>query len=245
VLVGTADLDELAASAPTVHGWLGQALDFDDVTCLQVIAELRRPAREPLLPPGLHPTEPPALSLQAWRVGSSPWGPFSWVLARLSCRSGVRARGFSIAALASTDAAAAGLRDHVGFPCRVGDVHLSVFYDAAELDVVESGHSVLSVRAIDATPLGVDDVQYTGTMNLAHTPQGLRLVQVETDHHPTHVQRLRARFPRFVPAAWGSDLLDPYHVVSATVARESVTIPPMRFVCRADVPAFEGTEKIA
>ena len=56
--------------------------------------ELPYASREPLLPPGLHPTTPPLMVLLAWRVADSPWGPFSMAQARISCRSGVRPRGF-------------------------------------------------------------------------------------------------------------------------------------------------------
>ena len=63
---------------------------------------------------------------------------------------------------------------------------------------------------------------------------------------------LRAYFDRMADEkmrqyspAWGDDRLDPYFVVSATVAQEtSVVIPALRFVCRPEVSAFEGTEKI-
>jgi len=238
---GTASIDALARRAPTIAAWSPEALQLEQVTCVQVIAELRRDEPGSMLPPGLHPTDPPSLSIQAMTVGDSPWGPFSWVLARLSCRSGVRARGFATAAVASTATAADGLSRRAGFPCRVGRIALSVHYDGVDLTVDDT----LRVQGVDARPLGVDDVQYTGTMNLAHTPQGLRLVQVESQHHVSQVQRVRARIDRFVPGAWGDDRLDPYFVVSATVAQEtSVVIPALRFVCRPEVSAFEGTQKI-
>jgi hypothetical protein len=241
MLVGHGDLDVLAANAPTLPSWRVEPVACEGVTCFQLVAELRRPAREALLPVALHPTEPPSLSLQAWKVEASPWGPFTWVVARLSCRSGVRARGYSLAALASTDAAATGLREGFGFPCRVADVRLSVHYDGVELDAGPG----LRFSGIDPTPLGDDDVQYTGTMNLAHTPNGLRLVQVEVDHRITRLQRVKGRIDRFDAPAWGDARLDPYWVVAATVADEaSATLPPVRFVCRADVDAFAGTEKV-
>jgi hypothetical protein len=242
LLAGTASLEALALRAPTITAWSTEALRFDDVTCVQVVAELRRANRTNLLPPGLHPTDPPSLCVQALRVGQSPWGAFEWVTARLSCRSGVRARGYTTAAVASTEEAAAGLAERAGYPCRVGAVKLSVHYDGVDLDVDGS----LRIRAVDARPLGIDDVQYTGTMNLAHTPMGLRLVQVESLHTITQVHRMKARFDHLDGSAWGDASLDPYSVVAATVAQEtSVVIPALRFVCRADVPAFEGTEKIA
>ena len=229
-------------STPTITSWTKEPITLQQVTCFHVVAELRRSSRLQLLPPGLHPTDPPTLSIQAWEVALSPWGPFRVVFTRLSCRSGLRARGLTTAAVTDTDAASEGLASTFGFPCRVGAVRLAVHYDAVELEVDRS----LQVRAIDPRPLGLDDVQYTGTMNLAHTPNGLRLVQVETEHSPTQVQRLRARISRFEPAGWGDSRLDPYHVVAATVAAErSIVVPTVRFVCRPDVSAFVGTEKVS
>ena len=36
----------------------------------------------------------------------------------------------------------------------------------------------------------------------------------------------------------------PRHPVSASVVSASITLPPIRFVCRPDVLAFAGTEKV-
>ena len=93
--------------------------------------------------------------------------------------------------------------------------------------------------------MDVHDVQYTGTLNLAQTPNGIRLVQLEADHTATRVERLTARLLRFDAAAWGNALLDPYVVVSSSLAGETIVLPPMRFVCKADELAFTGTETIA
>ncbi len=111
--------------------------------------------------------------------------------------------------------------------------------------MVAGDEEVLKVRALDPEPMGNDDVQYTGTLNLAYTPNGLRLVQLEADHVATRVERLKAQLLHFEPRAWGSAHLDPYRVVSASLARESVMFPPIRFVCKVDELAFTGTESIA
>jgi antitoxin (DNA-binding transcriptional repressor) of toxin-antitoxin stability system len=247
MLTGTAAAEVLAESlpAPTIDAWPTEPFVLEQVTVLQVIAELRRPGRDALLPPALHPTDPPALSLQAWRVGDSTVGPFAFAHTRLSCRSGVRARGLTTAAFGTSPDAAALLRDRLGFPCRPAEVDLEAHYDGCDLTVTVDGRPVLVVVAHDPQPLGADDVQYTSTLNLAHTPNGLRLVQVETDHDADSVERVGARIVRFEADTWGDARLDPYHVVTTTLARDRrITLPPVRFVCRPDVSAFEGTESI-
>jgi hypothetical protein len=137
------------------------------------------------------------------------------------------------------------LRERFGYPCRHGEVSLQSHYDGCDLAVGIDGGPVLVVAALDPQPLGPDDVQYTSTLNLAHTPNGLRLVQVEAHHEADSVERVGARVVRFDGEAWGDARLDPYHVVTTTVARDRrISMPPVRFVCRADVSAFEGTESV-
>ena len=248
LLTGSADVLVLADqfSVPTIAAWSGEPFEMVDVHVLQLIAELPRTARECVLPPGLHPTEPAALSIQAWRVGDSAIGSFTFCHTRLSCRSGVRARGMTTAAVASTTAAAMLLRERFGFPSHVGHVRLDSSYDRCDVTVLLDDTPVLVMNNLDPQPLDANDVQYTSTLNLAHTPNGLRLVQVDADHHTQRLERLTARLTTFDARAWGDSRIDPYFIVTTTLARaETVTLAPVRFVCRADISAFEGTESIS
>ena len=244
MLIGTADVSALAAAAPTINQFSTEDLHLDNVQCLQLTAEMRNAAREPVLPPALHPTIPAALSIQAYQVGSSPWGAFELVLCRISCRSGVRARGYCTAAAASTDTAAQGLRERLGFPARVAGIDLRIGYDGVRLSVTDDARETLSLHALDPEPMGQDDVQYTGTLNLAHTPLGLRLLQVEHNARSSRVERLRPMSLSMDGSAWGNALLAPSSLVAATLAGMSLTLPAVRFVCKADELAFTGTEAV-
>ena len=129
-------------------------------------------------------------------------------------------------------------------------------YDGVDLTVVSSGKAgddtasrngagpMLSLSALDPDPLSVGDLQQVGSMNLARTPLGLRLVQVETHHEPSRVERLTARIDAFDAEAWGQRLLDPYWVVSCSVSLENIEIPAIRFVCDPAKPAADGTERV-
>lgn len=245
MLVGTASISDLAKLAATIPSFVTAPTHLTGVVCFSMTAEMHNVAREAVLPPSLHPTVPSALTLLAYDVGESPWGAFRMAIVRVCCRSGVRARGFTTAAIASTESACEGLRSAFGYPVRVGSIDFQHGYAGAEIGVAADGRKVLDVRALDPEPMGPDDVQYTGTLNLAHTPKGLRLVQVEPDHHSQVVSRLRPRLVAFDAAAWGSPLLDPYRMVSSSLASGSVVIPPVRFVCRPDQLAFSGTEAVA
>jgi hypothetical protein len=85
MLTGTANVDALSdrLRAPTITAWSKEAIELRGVRALQVIAELRRAGRDALLPPALHPTDPPSLSLQAWRVDESEFGSFTLCFTRL------------------------------------------------------------------------------------------------------------------------------------------------------------------
>ena len=256
MISGTASVDELAAGAPEIAAFGTEPVRLSGVIGLSLVSELRRPAREAVLPPGLHPIVPPAMSLLAWDVSESPWGAFSAAFVRVVCRSGARARTFCVGAAASTEDAAAGLRSQLGFPAQRAEVTLRRHYDGVDLAVAPAGEAgngaavrngtrpMLELSALDPDPLSVGDLQHIGSMNLAHTPLGLRLVQVETHHEPSRVERLAARIDAFNATAWGQPLLDPYWVVSCSVSLEDIEIPPIRFVCDPAKPAAEGTERV-
>lgn len=117
-------------------------------------------------------------------------------------------------------------------------------YDGVDLVVSVDGVVIADAAALDPEPMNTDDVQYTGSLTLAHTLAGLRLAQVETHHTSSRVERLTARLLRFDAAGWGQRLLDPYHVVGASVAVSDVEMPAIRFVCDPDRFAWDGTEAV-
>lgn len=245
MISGTATLESLTGHAATIPAFSSDDVELRGVECFQLIAEMRNAAREAVLPSGLHPTIPPAISLQGWNVAASPWGPFSMAILRISCRSGARARGFVAGTVVSTAAAAEGMGNTYGFPARIGDVELRRGYDGIDLNVTVDGRHVAEVVGLDPDPMGEDDVQYTGSMTLAHTPQGLRLVQVEARHVSSRVERLTSRMVHFDGEGWGQPLLDPYYVVASSVAVSEVTMPAVRFLCDPEKYAWDGTEPVA
>ncbi len=246
MLTGQADLGRLAASAPRIPAFHPEPIVLREVAAFQMTAEMHREAGMRALPPALHPTQPAALSVQAFDVADGPFGAFAFAVARVTCRSGVRARGFTAGAYATTAEAVTGLRETFGFPCREGDVRLRRHYDGVDLSVHAGDEEILRVHGLDPDPMGLDDVQYTSTMNLAETPNGLRLVQVESRHQAGRVERLQADLLGFDAAAWGEPALDPYYVIAASIAlEEEMTLPAVRFVCKADELAFTGTEAVA
>jgi hypothetical protein len=244
VLSGTADLGRLSLAVPNMERLDGEPVHFEGVEVVQAAFETSYAHRQATLPPGLHPTTPPMLVLLAWRVPDSPWGPFGVVQARVSCRSGVRPRGYVTGAIVDNPNAAELLSSRFGLPAGTGTVSLERRYDCSEVIVACEGERVLHLICSDPDPLSPTDVQFSVTSTLAQTPRGLRLVQVEPEYNLRRVERIRPRLVAFNAKAWGEPLLEPRHPVSATVSVGDIAVPRLRYVSRPDVTAFEGTEKL-
>ncbi|MCU1376210.1 MAG: hypothetical protein JWO68_3496 [Actinomycetia bacterium] len=243
MLTGTATVEDLVAG--TVPTWDVAPVTLEGFEIVQAMFELRTAGREAVLPPALHPTNPPTLVVQLWRCTTSPWGPFELAQVRVQCRSGLRPRGFVTASVVDNEAAGAGLAAGWGFAPTLGEVRLRRFYDETTAEVDVHRRAVLRLAGAAPEPLGPHDVGWSSTLNLAHTPNGLRLVQLDLDVEPDRVERLRPTLTAFDAAAWGNELLDPWYPVSASIAVGRATLPPVRYCCRPDVLAFEGTETVA
>ena len=244
MLRGTANLEELAARAPTTSLLDGDALHLSDVDVLYAVWEIGHEGREDLLPPGLHPTEPGHATFVFYRVRQSAFGPFAFATARIGCRSGARPRGFELASFIDNQAAGQALRERFGMRCDPAVIRLVPRYSGATATVTVGGRTILDMFVRDPVTLTGADIQYTSTLTLARTPQGLRLVQVEPEYTVQRAERGTPQFMVFDAAAWGSPLLRPAHGVSASLARVDFSFSPVRFVLRPDVTASEGTERI-
>jgi len=244
VLTGTADPAVLARSAPTLAGFGTEPLKLHGVETFQVFCEIERDGSEALLPPGLHPTVPPAVTWLVQRVSESPWGAFSLAQCRIECRSGLRPRGFLLGGVADRADAAAALAQRWGYALRPGEIRLDRAYDRIGAAVRVEGEDVLRAALRDPMPLGSADAYYVANVNLAHTPNGLRLVQVDPEFEIERAERGRPLIERFMPAAWNAGGLRPSYPVSGSFTIAAVTLPALRYVSRPDVLAFEGTERV-
>jgi hypothetical protein len=57
-------------------------------------------------------------------------------------------------------------------------------------------------------------------------------------------ERGRPRVRSFDGEAWGDARVRPVYPVSASVTVANLTLPRIRFVCRPEVLAFEGTDTV-
>lgn len=246
MLMGTADPEVLASrtGAATLLDFTTEPVVLRGVETLQVLAEISTDGAHALLPPGLHPTIPPVITWLVQRVSESPWGAFALAQCRIECRSGLRPRGFLTAGVIDNDDAATALAERWGYALVPGDILLRRSYHRTEAVVARNGHPILEVALEDPTPLRSADAYYVANMHLAHTPHGLRLLQIDPDYEVERAERGRPSIRHFDPAAWRCEGARPSHPVSASLTLGSVTLPALRYVCRPDVLAFEGTERV-
>jgi hypothetical protein len=244
MLAGTAAPEELVAHAATLDDFATDPVTLPDARVLQALFEIRVAGRQSSLPPGLHPTNPPTLVVQVWVCPDSPWGPLRLAQARVGCRSGLRPRGFVQGCICDNATAVDALRRRWGFPAQAGNVTCDERYDGVWASATLGDHPLVELAALGPEPLGPDDVSYTTAVALAHTPNGLRLVQIDTDLAVSRAERLRPRLEHFATGAWTHPSVQPTHPVSASIARGSLTIQRLRYVTKPDELAFTGTEPV-
>jgi hypothetical protein len=242
MLVGTADPESLAHRAPKLERLDTEPLELRDVDIVQVVSEIASEGMEALLPPALHPTLPPVVGWLVLRCISSPWGAFTLAQTRIGCRSGIRPRGFLVSGVIDNPEAARALESRWGYTLFGGEVGLHRNYHEIRVEASLNGSSILELGLRELDPLSPTDVQYVANVNAAFTPKGLRLVQVDPDYVIHRAERGVPLIERFDSAAWGAETIEPVYPVSAAFAVADVTFPRLRYLCRPDVLAFEGTE---
>lgn len=244
MLVGTGDPETLARGAATLASFETEPEKLLGVETLQVAFEVLRAGADELVPPGLHPTRPPVVTWLVQRVPESPWGPFALAQCRIECRSGLRPRGFLRAGVIDNDAARTALAARWGYALALGSPHLARSYDEIRARVQIDGVSVLELALRDPMPLRNADAYYVANVHLAHTPRGLRLVQVDPDFDVARAERGRPLVDRFDAEAWRCAGLQPSAPVAGSFSIADVTLPALRYVCRPEILAFLGTERV-
>jgi hypothetical protein len=244
MLSGTKSASALEAGAPVMPDLDTEEAVLEDVAILVVLHEFAADGIVDVLPPGLHPTIPPLVTWMIWQVGDSPFGPFSIAQTRIECRSGARPRAFGVSAVVDSADVAGELASRWGFTTRAGGVDVQRSYDRKRATVALDERTVLDVEAVDPVPLRPSDVQWISNMHIAHTPRGLRLVQVDPSYDVVRAERARPVVHAFDGAAWGEPAIVPTSPIAASISTATITLPRIRFLCAPDQPAFFGTEVI-
>ncbi len=245
MLFGTADVDALAAGAPRMERLDADPLVLPGALVVQATFEMPAIVRECFLPPALHPTDPPLVSWLVYHCAEGgPLGAFALAQLRVSCRSGLRPRGFLVDGVIDATDAGRALAARWGYRVRHGEVRTTRHFEAVSVRIAIEGRPIADLALRDPDPLAAGDVQYTASMHLAETPRGRRLVQVDPSYAVARAERARPRLLAFDAAACGDARLAPTSPVSASIALADVTLPKLRYLCRPDVWAFDGTERV-
>lgn len=244
MLVGTADPSRFERDAPALAGFDTKPLELRDCVFVQALTEIESGPMCAMLPPALHPTLPPVVGFGAYQATDSEWGPFRFAQLRIECRSGLRPRGLLVAAVVDSERARRGLAERWGFRALAGRIELERAYDATRLRVERGGTCWLDLVIRAPQRLGASDTQFVSSLHPAQTPRGFRLVQVDLEHAVRRAERGRVELAAFDASAWGEPTIRPTLPLPGVVGRADVSLQPIRFVCRADVLAFEGTEAV-
>jgi hypothetical protein len=201
-----------------------------------------------LLPRAMHPAVPPYATLLVTAYPESPVGPFNLAQLRLMGRAGAHPRGYVLAAVASTPAAAGALRERWGFPASLGAVTLRRYHDQIFATVRRDGETILDLSLVDPEPISPADVQYIHSVTLVRLADGERvtsqLVQVDPHYTVHKAERGRPRVARLAPEAWNAPTLELLHPISASLSTCDTDLPQIRFVMDADLPVVQGTRKV-
>jgi len=250
MLVGTADPKRFEKDAPTISAFAGGSLELKDCVFLQALCEVESEPMCAMLPPALHPTLPPVVGWSAFEASDSEWGAFRLAQLRIECRSGLRPRGLLVGCVVDSghsddsERVAGALAARFGFRCAVGEVQLARAYDETRLRVARGGHPFVELVLRKPERIGETDTQFVSSLHPAQTPNGFRLVQVDTEYAVKRAERGRLEIAAFDAAAWGEERIRPTLPLPGVVGRADVSIRPIRFVCRADILPFQGTEPV-
>jgi len=214
---------------------------------LQLAFEVPR-STESLLPRAMHPAIPPYATIWVTRYPESPVGSFTVAQLRLMARAGAHPRGLVLGAVASTEEAAAALRERWGLPAVPGKVTFTRRHDRIMATAVRDGLTVLDCEMVDPEVISGGDVQYIHSITLANAPldgkTGPLLVQVDSRYTIKKAERGRPRVGTLVASAWRAGPLQPGNPIAATVTTCDTDLPRIRFVMDTEIPVVRGTRRI-
>jgi hypothetical protein len=245
---GTLDVAGLVPETPLAGELATEPVVLERAEVLYVMSEIDSSDREAMLPPALHPTDPPTATFVWIRCQDSPFGSFALAQTRVGCRAGVRPRGYVVGSVIDNKDAAGALADGWGFGCGTGEVDLSRGYHEIRGRVDVNGRTILAAAASDPVPLSGAEIQFAATMQLARVPRDgavePRLVQVDPDFTFHRAARGRPSIDEFDADAWGEPRIRPVYPISAWYSLCDLTLPRVRYICDPDVAALQGTEKV-
>ena len=221
-----------------------ESVEFKNAIFVQALFENEAASMCEMLPPALHPTLPPVAGITVLDVPESNWGPFRMAELRIQCRSGLRPRALGVSTVVDRAEVGVALAERFGFRVSLGEVVLERAYHETRFDVAVDGVSWAKASMRGPKRIGEGDMQFVSTMHPAQTPVGFRLVQLDTRYDVQRAERAPLDLEAFDAEGWGESRIVPSLMLPAVVGIADIRLEAIRFACRADVMAFEGSEKV-
>ena len=135
-----------------------------------------------------------------------------------------------------------------GFPVHPGEVSMEQRHDRVVGKALIDGKVALHIEQLDREAIGGNDIQWIASMHLARNKEDGKLVLVQVDPEYVFSKCERGR-PAIVcldnDAFRAGGSLQVTNPISASFAICDVTLPKLRYVCDPELPALQGTTKVA
>ncbi|MGE0821487.1 MAG: acetoacetate decarboxylase family protein [Candidatus Binatia bacterium] len=249
-IFGKQDVQAAAARAPLMSGFDTEPWDLKGVEILQLAFEVVEGPAEWLVPPALHPSIPPYVTLSVMRVPTSPVGRFHLAQVRLVVRAGIRPRGYLLGAYTDSEKAANDLQTRWGFTISQGTITLQSRHDRVIGKVVRDEQTILDMELENPEHVSGSDITYLDSLHLARTVENGKessvIVQVDPEYVFHSAHRGKPRLLTLQADAWGADgklqCTNPMH---ATFCHCDTDLPKLRFAFDPAVPVTQGSRRLA
>jgi hypothetical protein len=131
-----------------------------------------------------------------------------------------------------------------GYRTESGTVLIDRGYDEVTGIVELEDRVVLDVAERAPIPLASSDLFLMDFMNVGLIDSEPRFVQVDPEYVVRDAERGAPIIRKLDAKAWGESALKGVQPITAVYAHVDMALPQVRFICRTDVPAFEGTDRI-
>jgi Acetoacetate decarboxylase (ADC) len=245
---GTLDLSGWNKSAPSLNGYKTEPLVLKGAQILSINIEIDDDPADALLPRTMHPSIPEYAIFNVTNYPESPFGPFAIAEVRISGRTGVRPRGFVLKSFCNNEDACRELASRWGYPTAHAEVKLDVRHDRVVGRAASGGRAVLECEMVDRDFISGGDIQYIASMHMARNKEDgkLVLVQVDPDFTFSKAERGKPRIVMLDTDAFGAgNNLRLGNPISATFTTAEVKLPKIRYICNPELPAMQGTTKVA
>ena len=214
---------------------------------LELHYEIDDDPADALIPKTMHPAIPAYAIINVMHVPDSPAGEFT--VARCGLRAAPACPRADLCCEASATVKRRGRSwERDGVSVAAADVSLTLRHDRVVGKVVLDGKTILQAELMDRDFISGNDIQYIASMHLARNAddQKMILVQVDPGYTFSKAERGKPNLITLDEDAFGAGSnLRVMNPIMASFATAEMTLPKIRYICNPEVPAMQGTTKVA